>query len=115
MTPSMEPVPRWQYRLAKEQVFIKDFEGLSASEWRTTMRGKKVTSSNFDTVAAIDWPHYCVKATPACGGVNGFCYTFQGTKPPLRTTGTRRGRMSWHGGCLSCSRSLLRLRSSNWS
>ena len=70
---------RWRKRLSKERAFEPEFATLSEAGWRNILKGsRRVTSSNHDTVLSIDWPHYCAWATEACGGANGWCYTFQG-------------------------------------
>ena len=71
-------VPRWRKRLEKERAFVRDFDSLSPTEWRELLRTRTVTSANHDTFLSLDWPHYCANATAACGGPNGWCYTFQG-------------------------------------
>lgn len=72
--------PRWQLRLAKELAFRSDFGNLEEKAWRSLLRGRRVTSSNYDTVLSLDWPHFCSYATAACGGADGWCYTFQGNQ-----------------------------------
>jgi hypothetical protein len=71
-------VTRWRMRLDKELSFRKEFEGLDTGAWRALLATRSVTSKNHDTVLSLDWPHYCVNATIACGGPEGWCYTFQG-------------------------------------
>jgi hypothetical protein len=80
MTNSVEPAgrDRWRIRLEKELYYKSHFDALSESEWRKLLRRNGITSSNHDTVLAIDWPHYCSHATTNCGGAKGWCYTFQG-------------------------------------
>lgn len=75
-----EPKPRWRLRLDKELVFRGDFEDLDEKGWRNLLKIRRVTSSNYDTVLSLDWPHFCANATYACGGPNGWCYTFQGNQ-----------------------------------
>jgi hypothetical protein len=75
-----EPKSRWRLRLDKELVFRPEFEDLDENEWRNLLKGRRVTSSNYDTVLSLDWPHFCANATLACGGPNGWCYTFQGNQ-----------------------------------
>jgi hypothetical protein len=70
--------PKWRTRLAKERQYLPSFEGLTATEWRKLVHSQSLLSTNHDTVVALDWPHYCTNATTACGGSNGYCYTFQG-------------------------------------
>jgi len=53
---------------------------LDEQSWRILLKTRRVTSSNHDTVLALDWPHFCATATPACGGAQGWCYTFQGNQ-----------------------------------
>jgi hypothetical protein len=78
LTPKL--VPRWKRRLEKERAHFSEFLDLSKDEWRQLLKKRSVTSSNQDTVLALDWPHYCAHATSACGGSNGWCYTFQGNQ-----------------------------------
>ncbi len=75
-----EPKSRWRLRLDKELVFRPEFEDMDENEWRNLLKGRRVTSSNYDTVLSLDWPHFCANATLACGGPNGWCYTFQGNQ-----------------------------------
>ena len=77
---SSEPKPRWQQRLGKELAFRSEFENLNEQAWRSLLKNRRVTSSNYDTVLSLDWPHFCANATLACGGPNGWCYTFQGNQ-----------------------------------
>lgn len=70
--------PRWKKRLDKERAFINEFDDLEKEDWLELLKKRRVTSSNHDTYLSIDWPHYCSHATEACGGINGWCYTFQG-------------------------------------
>jgi len=70
--------PRWARKLKRELALGKKYTRLNEQEWRQLLVGKRVTSFNHDTYLALDWPHYCYAATEACGGVNGWCYTFQG-------------------------------------
>lgn len=70
--------PRWRNRLEKELIFCPEFESLDANGWEKLLRTRSVTSQNHDTVLSLDWPHYCAHATEACGGPEGWCYTFQG-------------------------------------
>src|SRR5262245_55962925 len=71
-------VNRWRKRLAKELAFRAEFERLDSAAWKSLLATRSVTSTNHDTVLSLDWPHYCAYATVACGGPNGWCYTFQG-------------------------------------
>jgi hypothetical protein len=75
-----EPKARWRLRLEKELAFRRDFENLDENSWRNLLKGRRVTSSNYDTVLSLDWPHFCTNATAACGGPQGWCYTFQGNQ-----------------------------------
>src|SRR5208283_5819688 len=75
-----DSIPRWRLRLDKELAFRDEFSGLSEVEWSVLLKTRHVTSSNNDTVLSLDWPHFCANATPACGGPNGWCYTFQGNQ-----------------------------------
>ncbi len=72
--------PRWRIRLEKELAFQSEFTELNEDDWRSLLKSRSVTSSNHDTVLALDWPHYCSHATRACGGATGWCYTFQGNQ-----------------------------------
>jgi hypothetical protein len=71
---------RWRQRLAKELSFREDFRQLDVDGWRALLLKRSVTSKNHDTVLSLDWPHYCAFATSACGGPEGWCYTFQGNQ-----------------------------------
>ena len=75
-----KPLPRWQQRLDKELAFRPEFSELDEPSWRNLLKGRRVASSNHDTVLSLDWPHFCAQATPACGGPQGWCYTFQGNQ-----------------------------------
>lgn len=75
-----ERIPRWRQRLDKELAFRPEFAGLDEPAWRALLKTRRVASSNNDTVLSLDWPHYCAHATPACGGPQGWCYTFQGNQ-----------------------------------
>ena len=70
--------PRWRKRLRKERAYLQEFEALSVHAWAELLATRNVTSANHDTTLSIDWPHYCANATQACGGPEGWCYTFQG-------------------------------------
>lgn len=78
--PKNGPYPRWKSRLAKELSFSAEFDALDAEGWVALLRDRSITSSNHDTVLSLDWPHYCAHSTPACGGPQGWCYTFQGNQ-----------------------------------
>ena len=69
---------KWRIRLRTELSHRSEFARLSRAEWSSLLAKRRVTSSNHDTVLAIDWPHYCANATVACGGPAGWCYTFGG-------------------------------------
>jgi hypothetical protein len=71
---------RWRQRLKKELAFLPEFANLDESAWRVLLKGRSVASSNHDTVLSLDWPHFCGNATSACGGREGWCYTFQGNQ-----------------------------------
>lgn len=71
---------RWRLRLDKELAFRSEFESLDEPSWRKLLKTRRVSSSNHDTVLALDWPHFCANATASCGGPNGWCYTFQGNQ-----------------------------------
>ena len=73
-------LPRWRQRLAKELAYRGEFTDLDELGWRELLKSRNVTSSNHDTVLSLDWPHFCSDATKACGGVDGWCYTFQGNQ-----------------------------------
>lgn len=73
-------LPRWQQRLDKELVYRPEFAELDEPSWRDLLKTRRVASSNHDTVLSLDWPHFCAHATPACGGPQGWCYTFQGNQ-----------------------------------
>jgi hypothetical protein len=73
-------LPRWQQRLDKELAFRPEFAELDELSWRDLLKSRRVASSNHDTVLSLDWPHFCAQATPACGGPQGWCYTFQGNQ-----------------------------------
>ena len=75
-----EPKPRWRQRLEKELAFHPEFDDLDETAWRALLKTRRVASSNNDTVLSLDWPHFCAHATPACGGPQGWCYTFQGNQ-----------------------------------
>jgi hypothetical protein len=76
-----EPVqPRWRKRLEKELSFRRGFADLDERGWRDLLRIRRISSSNHDTVLSLDWPHFCANATVACGGPEGWCYTFQGNQ-----------------------------------
>src|SRR5438552_4629288 len=73
-------LPRWRQRLDKELAFRRDFSAMDESAWRELLKTRRVTSSNHDTVLSLDWPHFCAYSTRACGGTEGWCYTFQGNQ-----------------------------------
>jgi hypothetical protein len=75
-----EPLPRWRQRLEKELAFRSEFVALNEGDWRALLQNRRITSSNHDTVLSLDWPHFCGYATQACGGPEGWCYTFQGNQ-----------------------------------
>jgi hypothetical protein len=75
--------PRWRVRLEKELAHVGEFESLDEAEWASLLRVRSVTSRNHDTVLSLDWPHYCAHSTPACGGPEGWCYTFQGNQASI--------------------------------
>lgn len=72
--------PKWKLRLKKELICKQYFKNFNYEDWLIYLKGKKVTSSNYDTILALDWPHYCSHSTEGCGGKNGWCYTFQGNQ-----------------------------------
>ena len=84
MTADERPLPRWRKRLQKEMAFRGEFADLDEAQWRDLLKRRRITSKNQDTVLALDWPHYCAQATEACGGVDGWCYTFQGNQTTKR-------------------------------
>lgn len=69
---------RWKYRLKKESSYNDFFNSLDLNNFLLFIQKKRLTSQNHDTGLAIDWPHFCLHATTACGGKNGYCYTFSG-------------------------------------
>lgn len=73
-------LPRWRVRLEKELAHVSEFESLGTAGWGPLLRKRSVTSRNHDTVLSLDWPHYCAHSTSACGGPEGWCYTFQGNQ-----------------------------------
>lgn len=75
-----DAVPRWRARLEKELNYSVEFDTLDAEGWVALLRVRSITSRNHDTVLSLDWPHYCAHSTPACGGPQGWCYTFQGNQ-----------------------------------
>lgn len=75
-----DPIPRWRQRLEKELAFRPEFDDLDETAWRALLKKRRVASSNNDTVLSLDWPHFCAHSTPACGGPQGWCYTFQGNQ-----------------------------------
>jgi len=70
--------PKWYRTLQREQSFSDSYKNLSLLEWEFLIKSKRLTSTNYDTVVSLDWPHFCEGATVGCGGSNGWCYTFQG-------------------------------------
>lgn len=70
--------PKWRERLKREVAAGTKWREMSEDELRREFGMRTITSSNHDTVIAINWPHYCVGATSGCGGPSGWCYTFQG-------------------------------------
>jgi hypothetical protein len=77
---NIEPIPRWRQRLEKELAYRPEFDSLDEAAWRALLKKRRVASSNNDTVLSLDWPHFCAHATSACGGPQGWCYTFQGNQ-----------------------------------
>ena len=74
-----EDGPKWKKMLSRELTAANRFLSWDEATWRSFLRnGRRITSSNHDTVLSLDWPHYCVHATDGCGGDNGWCYTFTG-------------------------------------
>lgn len=80
MTKTFSEIPRWSRRLEKELAFRPEFTDLDEQAWRRLLKKRRIASTNHDTVLSLDWPHFCHHATSACGGVNGWCYTFQGNQ-----------------------------------
>lgn len=70
--------PKWKLRLALELGYREQLEQLTDQEIELEVRRRGILSSNYDTVASIDWPHYCGSSTEGCGGSHGWCYTFAG-------------------------------------
>ena len=75
-----QPLPRWRQRLEKELAFRSEFVDLNEGDWQKLLQKRRIASSNHDTVLSLDWPHFCGHATQACGGIEGWCYTFQGNQ-----------------------------------
>jgi hypothetical protein len=71
-------VQKWKARLELEIARGDTFAKMDDDALAALVARSQITSSNFDTVAALDFPHYCVGATEGCGGAKGWCYTFQG-------------------------------------
>lgn len=71
-------IPKWVRMLKRELRERACYEGMSFSEWNLLLQKRNVTSLNHDTVLSLDWPHYCTESSEACGGPNGWCYTFLG-------------------------------------
>ena len=69
---------KWKARREQEMARVAEFDSVGDDSLAAIVRSSQITSSNFDTVAAIDFPHYCIGATAGCGGAKGWCYTFQG-------------------------------------
>jgi hypothetical protein len=80
MTKTFAELPRWSRRLEKELAFRPEFSHLDEQAWRQLLKNRRVASTNHDTVLSLDWPHFCHHATAACGGIDGWCYTFQGNQ-----------------------------------
>ena len=73
-----QSIPKWEKRLVLELKFRELFTEFSLVDWEAYLRSHKITSYNHDTLVSLDLPHYCQGATVACGGPQGWCYTFQG-------------------------------------
>jgi hypothetical protein len=71
-------IAKWQARQEQELAQAGRFTDMDDAELSDVIARMKITSTNFDTVVSLDFPHYCVGATEGCGGRNGWCYTFQG-------------------------------------
>jgi hypothetical protein len=69
---------KWQRLLKKEIAHSKSLAQLSRDEVFKRVKKQGILSANSDTVASLDFPHYCIGATEGCGGAKGWCYTFQG-------------------------------------
>jgi len=69
---------KWKLKLKEEMAESKPISDLSNKELELLIHRKTILSSNYDTVLALDFPHYCSKATLGCGGEKGWCYTFGG-------------------------------------
>jgi len=70
--------PKWKKRFNLEREAQKPFLSLDENTLRALIRGRQITSNNYDTVLSLDFPHYCSGATNGCGGDKGWCYTFHG-------------------------------------
>ena len=70
--------PKWKQRLAVEKEYVRELEALERPSLLELAAGFDPLSANHDTSISLDWPHYCVYATEACGGPRGWCYTFAG-------------------------------------
>jgi hypothetical protein len=69
---------KWRRRLAEELDLAARFEQWSIEEWQSYIASRDILNANYDTVVALDWPHYCGGATEGCGGSKGWCYTLAG-------------------------------------
>jgi len=62
---------KWRRRLHLEMAYARRFLKLTEMEWHRELQSLQLTSANYDTVLALDWPHYCTGATVLCGGPRG--------------------------------------------
>ena len=72
------PTSKWRRKLRDELEAQREYAEISDKELVELVCSRQITSTNFDTVMALDWPHFCAAATEGCGGRKGWCYTFQG-------------------------------------
>lgn len=69
---------KWKRKLGQEMRERRRLESQSKDQLLQLALERGLLSRNWDTVVSLDFPHYCVHATTNCGGVKGWCYTFQG-------------------------------------
>lgn len=69
---------KWRARLSEELICAAGFVEWSIAEWQSYLASREVLNANYDTVVALDWPHFCGGATEGCGGSKGWCYTLAG-------------------------------------
>jgi len=68
----------WRVRLAAEMAAGSHLPDLSPVALHKLVLQTSLTSKNHDTGISLDFPHFCSGATSACGGKDGWCYTFSG-------------------------------------